>query len=155
MYCFDTNVFINSWRTAYPPDVFSSFWEKIDSLIRKEMVIAPTQVLSELQRGGDDLFTWVKEREHIFVETDEHIEEVVSDIVNTYRDRFLPKTVHDGIWADPYVIALAKAKNGIVVTQEALVGPNQTKIKIPNVCVDLGIKYINTIELIRREGWTF
>lgn len=56
--------------------------------------------------------------------------------------------------ADPFVIALAKRNNHVLVTQEKWT--NSTKrTKIPNVCAHYGITYITVLELIRREKWTF
>jgi hypothetical protein len=60
--------------------------------------------------------------------------------------------------ADAYVIALAKVKNGTVVSQETSAAekknPKRTHY-IPDVCRDLGIPCINLLGLMRREKWTF
>ncbi|MBN9690072.1 MAG: DUF4411 family protein [Verrucomicrobia bacterium] len=60
--------------------------------------------------------------------------------------------------ADAYVIALAKLRGGIVVTQETPAAekrnPKRTHF-IPDVCRELGIACISLIGLMRREGWKF
>jgi predicted nucleic acid-binding protein len=49
MYCIDTSVWIDAWRDYYPPDVFGSLWERMDHLVRAGKVIAPVEVLLELE----------------------------------------------------------------------------------------------------------
>jgi len=56
--------------------------------------------------------------------------------------------------ADPFVIALAKVEDLIVVTGERATN-NLAKPKIPDVCNDMGIECINILDLMRREGWQF
>ena len=56
--------------------------------------------------------------------------------------------------ADYYLIAQALAYGFIVVTHEV---PAQTrrKIKIPNVCIGLGICHVTPYEMLRREKAKF
>lgn len=58
--------------------------------------------------------------------------------------------------ADPYVIALAQQKSGIVVTQETPAAeknrPRRTHF-IPDVCRELGIPCISLLGMMRREKW--
>ena len=60
--------------------------------------------------------------------------------------------------ADAYVVALARMRGGIVVTQETPAAekrnPKRTHF-IPDVCRELGISCISLLGLMRREGWTF
>jgi len=51
--------------------------------------------------------------------------------------------------ADPWVIAHALNDNATVVTKEEKVTAfNSKKIKIPNVCDSIGIRWINDFQLI-------
>ncbi len=56
--------------------------------------------------------------------------------------------------ADPWLIAHAKDNNYVIVTHER---PSQstTKIKIPDICNGLGVKWINTFEMLRDENAKF
>lgn len=60
--------------------------------------------------------------------------------------------------ADAYVIALARQRGGIVVTQETAAAeknrPRRTHF-IPDVCRELGIPCISLLGLMRKEGWGF
>jgi len=64
------------------------------------------------------------------------------------------KGLHES--ADAYVIALAKLRDGIVVSQETSAQekskPRQSYY-IPDVCRDLGIPCINLLGMMRRERW--
>ncbi|WP_313999884.1 DUF4411 family protein [uncultured Paenibacillus sp.] len=154
MYCIDTSALLHAWRRDYPPDIFGSLWDMLNSLIESRKLIAPDEVLFELERGGDDLYHWAKERDSVFVEPDEEVQQIVKQIVDTYPN-FVPQESSDGIWADPYIIALAKVRGLIVVTGEKAVGPGAKKAKIPNVCHDLQVECIDFLQLLRKEGWKF
>ena len=55
--------------------------------------------------------------------------------------------------ADPFVIALAVARDGVVVTKEytgTLASP-----KIPVVCEALAVRSLTTVEFVQDQGWTF
>jgi hypothetical protein len=60
--------------------------------------------------------------------------------------------------ADAYVIALARMRNGIVVTQETSAAekrnPRRTHF-IPDVCRELDVTCISLLGLMRRENWRF
>ena len=71
-----------------------------------------------------------------------------------YPDLLDPKLPYQS--ADAYVIALAKLKNGVVVSQETSVNEKHKPKKnyyIPDVCRDLGVSCINLLGLMRREKW--
>jgi tRNA splicing ligase len=145
---------LHGWKRDYPPDVFGSLWDNVVDLAKNKRLIAPYEVLLELQRGGDEIYKWAKSLDFMFLEPNDEVQQIVSEIVNKYPS-FVPEESKDGIWADPYVIALAKAFNAVVVTGEKMVGPGAKTPKIPNICRDLQIQCIDFLELIRRESWRF
>jgi hypothetical protein len=56
--------------------------------------------------------------------------------------------------ADYYLIAFSFAHQHIVVTHE-VPSPSVRKIKIPNVCIGLGIKCISPYDMLRKEKARF
>jgi hypothetical protein len=58
---------------------------------------------------------------------------------------------HSG--ADPFVIALARARGGVVVTEETLSG-NLNRPRIPDVCDTMGVTRLNLIGFVQ-QGWRF
>ena len=58
--------------------------------------------------------------------------------------------------ADPWIIAHAINENAIVVTKEEKVTAiNTNRIKIPNVCENMGVPWINDFDLIERLNIRF
>jgi hypothetical protein len=145
------------WQARYyPTDVFAGLVEKMDALIGSERIIAPALVKEEIGAVGTaGLIQWTENRAGIFVPTIEVLAETqaIQDQFTGLRD---PRAEYEE--ADAYVIALARLRNGIVVTQETSAAekrnPKRTHF-IPDVCRELGIPCVNLLGLIRREGWKF
>lgn len=154
MYCIDTCALIHGWRRDYPPDVFQSLWDQLDKLAQEGKLFSSIEVLLELGRGGDDIYNWAKERKHIFLEAEDEVQKIIATIVDKFPS-FVPPDSSDGIWADPYVVALAAVNGWTVVTGEITVGPGAKRIRIPNVCQEMDVECINFLQLIRKEGWRF
>ena len=154
LYCVDTSAILHGWNRDYPPDVFGSVWNNLETLISLGTLIAPDEVLSELERGGDDVYDWAKLHREMFVQPDDASQSIVAQIVNRFPS-FIPEQSQDGIWADPYVIAMAAARGAFVVSGEKPVGANARIPKIPNICMILGIPYTDMLGLLRSCGWRF
>ena len=56
--------------------------------------------------------------------------------------------------ADSYLVAHAHAYGHTVVTHEKVANSRRV-VKIPNACVEMDVKYINTFELLRIERARF
>jgi len=154
LYCFDTSVLINGWRRLYPPDVLPSLWIQLSGLVEGDRVKAPEEVLLEIARVSDELHAWVQTRPQMFIPATTEIQARVSNIVNTYPN-FMQERSPDGVWADPYVIALAQEQNRVVVSYERHAERNARRLKIPDICKAVGIDCINLLDLMRGEGWKF
>lgn len=152
MYAIDASALFDGWTRWYPMDVMPTLWERIDGLIQQGRLVAPEEVFLEIKRGNDSLIKWTKDRKVMFLPPDQALDIGVQDIVNRFP-MFLPERSPDGVWADPYVIALARSRGGIVVTGEKAAASNAKAPKIPNVCAALGVESMGFLELIRKEGW--
>jgi len=156
IYSVDTNVLMDWQVRYYPTDVFASLITKIDGLISVSRFLAPELVEEELRIvGTPDLAIWSKQRSQLFVPLEEVLQEGLS-IKGRFPGLIDPKSEYEE--ADAYVIALAKLRNGIVVTQETPAAekrnPKRTHF-IPDVCRELGVPCINLLGMMRREGWVF
>lgn len=148
-YCFDTNIFIEPWHKHYSMELTPQYWNKISNLIEEGRIFCPAMVFDELIKQDDDLSKWVKLRKEKLVHP---ITETVQLKVREILKKF-PRLINvrkNQSMADPWVIAHAIAENAIVVTKESM-GFN-TDIKIPNVCVEYKLEYINEFELASREN---
>ncbi len=147
-YVFDANIFINLQRRQ-PIDLYKPLWEIISKLMRGGIIISSAEVLDEINRGNDELKTWVKQREDCFIESDVEIQLCVRDILK--QDRGLIDGGKKNNCADPFVIALAKLRKAKVVTEESPSG-SENAPKIPDVCKKHGIEYLNFVDFMREAN---
>jgi hypothetical protein len=154
IYCIDTSALLHGWRRDYPPDVFSNVWNRLSEFADNGFLIAPEEVLLELKRGGDDIYQWARSHRNMFLPPDPNVQREVTKIVNRWPN-FVPDCSHDGVWADPYVIAIAVTRQATVVTGEKLAGTNARSPKIPNICEALHVPWLDLLGLLRCQGWRF
>lgn len=154
LFCIDTSSFIHAWNRDYPPDVFPGVWENLSLYANIGLIIAPEEVLIELERGGDEIYEWAREHTLMFHQPDTEVQAEVSRIVNNWSAS-VPSVSHDGVWADPYVIAFAVVNQLMVITGEGRVGSNARIHKIPNICDTLGVPCDNLLGLLRSQGLSF
>ena len=65
-YIVDTSVLI-LLAQHYPKDIFASLWTSIEKLIEDGSILAPREVLKEIEQGGDDeLIKWCKKYRRMF-----------------------------------------------------------------------------------------
>jgi len=154
IYCMDADVLIDLKR-HYPSrhifsrhDLFPAIWEKIEKLIRKGEIISHIEVWREIEVGGDELFRWCRQHKSMFKDPDEcqliELQNVKKEYDRDYWNRNINKP---GPWADPWLIALAICKEGIIVTNETN-APN----KIPFIANHFGITCLNLFEFFNEIG---
>jgi hypothetical protein len=150
-YIVDTCSFTTLHR-VYPAEVFPSVWKKVEELIGENRLISVDEVFHEISKQEDDLAKWAKLRREIFAPLTEDIQDSAKEIVNRFKKLINFKKNKSG--ADPFVIGLAKIRNGIVVTEEKHSGGTD-KQKIPDVCDELKIPYMNFLSVLKSEGMKF
>ena len=113
-------------------------------------------VYDELVAGvQDDLALWIREsrRSGLVVEPDEEVQAALREIADYVNGNFMASRAATFLrGADPWVIAHALVSDGIVVTQEARVPANSTRVKIPNICTVFRVGSINTYRMLRELG---
>ena len=98
---------------------------------------------------------WIKERKHIFTIPQTEELQVVAQILAIPHFQSLigiKQQLNGTPVADPFVIALAKTRNGTVVTEEVF---KPKASKIPNVCEQFKIPCINLEDFMQIQGWSF
>ena len=157
MYSFDTSAFMDWQARYYPLDIFISMVTKIEELIAVGQCSAVELVKEEIDAvGTPELRAWMKKHPALFVTLDPLVQVEAANIESKYPDLMDPRSLHQS--ADAYVVALAKVKGGVVVSQETSAAEKKSAKRthyIPDVCRDLGISCINLLGLMRREHWTF
>ncbi|MBU2589808.1 MAG: DUF4411 family protein [Nanoarchaeota archaeon] len=147
----------------YPMVVFPGIWKNMEKLINDGLLVSPKEVLSEIEKGDDEVKEWAKKQKKLFKELNENQINIVKDILKKYPS--LAKSNSLTPVADPFVIALAVEmendpqttlieiiKKRIIVTEESLSG---NKIKIPFVSHKYGIECIFLVEMFKKERWKF
>lgn len=152
MYIFDTNVFLTLGH--YYPSRFPTIWAKMNELVNSDKIQSVKEVKRELEINShfEHIKQWVQDNSSIFRPPSKEEGVVVAQIFQKEQYRRLVKRQNllKGLpVADPFIIAAAKVRHGIVVTQESL------KIggaRIPTVCMELGIKCIDLEKLLEYEN---
>jgi hypothetical protein len=130
---------------------FPSLWTALEGLASNGRLISPEDVLEELSKQDDEVHAWCKaRRDTIFVPLDAALQNATTDVLRGFPT--LVDASKGRGRADPFVIALGKLRAATVVTHEER---RPTNPRIPDACIEFGIDFCKTVELIRDEGWTF
>ncbi|MCY7374937.1 MAG: DUF4411 family protein [Pyrinomonadaceae bacterium] len=157
-YAIDSSSLIEGLRKTYPKEVFPSLWNKVGEQIEFGKIVAPDEVKRELEDFVvDELAKWCNGFPNFFQPEDADIQNVVTSIMAHPEHRKLMNLKTPSRYcADMWVIAIAKVRKLTVINEEQLltsVSPH--KNKIPNVCRDLGVPYMNFLDYIRKQNWQF
>jgi len=156
-YLLDANVFIQAKNLHYGFDFCPAFWEWLIANNMAQRVFSIEKVGDEIEGGGDDLATWVAQRgSNFFLKPDSAILPALGSVSTwSTSQRYEPAAVSTFLQvADYYLVAQALAHKHTVVTHE-IASPSTKKIKIPNVCIGLGIKFMTPYEMLRHERARF
>lgn len=136
-YSIDTSALLDAAVRWYPQNVFPSVWGFLDGMVDDGGLVAVEELLRELQRRDDAIHEWVKARKaRMLVTLEDDIQLAVMEVLSEF-----PKLVDQRPsknLADPFVIALAKARGLVVVSGE--LGGTRERPKIPVVCDHFGIR---------------
>ncbi len=164
VYILDSNFFIQAHRETYPLDVAFSFWNKVKELANKGKLISIDKVKNELYDKNDALEDWCK------ANLPKDFFKSSSEVMITYgqvsawaiskNSFYMPNALNeflDADEADAFIVAYALTDKDtkIIVTQEISQPNRKNKIKIPDACIDLNVKYVNTVKMFRELGETF
>jgi len=157
IYCLDANVLIEAWQKYYSPKFCTDYWNILNVQGIQGRIFIPEIVYEEITRTEDDLSKWLKESKIPIRKIDEQVTQCLQAI---YSKNPLHKNLVDNTkarsLADPWVIAHAINEKATVVTKEEKVTAlNSNKIKIPNVCDNMGVRWINDFKLIEELNIQF
>jgi predicted nucleic acid-binding protein len=156
-YCLDTNVLIEAWQKYYSPKFCPDYWNILNELGSKEIIFIPEAVNEEIIRTEDELSDWLKGSKI-------PIHGVTENVTESLQKIFAKDPVHQYLvdntkarsLADPWVIAHAICEKATVVTKEnKLTALNSNRIKIPNVCENMGVRWINDFDFVQELNLIF
>jgi len=161
-YVVDSNFFIQAHRALYPLDIALGFWDKVKRFADSGVIESIDKVKNEIYKNEDNIKVWCVNHlpSDFFKSTETLINEYTQlaqwavdprhQFKQTAIDEFL-----DADEADAWLIAYAMKNNLTVITYEVSAPGSKKKIKIPDVCINFGVRYINTIEMFRELNETF
>ncbi len=157
IYCLDSNVLIEAWQKYYSPKFCPDYWAVLNKFGAEGRIFIPEMVYEEITRTEDDLSQWLKASEIPIRKIEQAVTECLQNIYSQNPlHKFLVDNTKARSLADPWVIAHAMHEKATVVTKEEKVTALSSKrIKIPNVCDNMEVKWINDFQLIEKLNINF
>ncbi len=156
-YCLDSNVLIQAWQKYYAPSICPDYWQVLNQLGNKGIIFLPEEVREEIVKTDDELANWLKDSSIPIYKTDQKVISCWQKILQ--KDplhQFLVDNIKGRSLADPWVISHAMKMNATLVTKESKeTALNTRRIKIPNVCDNMGVRWIDDFDFIREVNILF
>jgi len=156
-YLLDSDVFISAKNLHYGLDFCPAFWSWLIEANAAGHVFSIEKVGDEIAAGGDELSTSAEARDQaFFLKPDARMLPSLGSVSMWVNNQsYEPAAVNTFLQvADYYLVAHALAHGYTVVTHEKA-APQSKKIKIPNVCIGLGVKCMTPYEMLRLERARF
>jgi len=156
-YLLDANVFIQAKNLHYGFDFCPAFWDWLLQNNTIGQVFSIDKVASEIDAGNDELAEWARDRgSGLFLPTDAAVAASLGQVSRwATSQRYEPAAINTFFQsADYYLVAHALARQCVVVTHE-VPSISTKRIKIPNACMGLRLRFITPYEMLRRERARF
>lgn len=163
IYCLDANVLIQAWQKYYSPELCPDYWNILNKLGKDGKIFIPEEVKNEIvvtdnkEKSEDDLSKWLKRSSIPVHKPTESVIRSWQTILNANPlHKLLVDNVRGRSLADPWVVSHALSINATVVTKENLeTAMNTKRIKIPNVCENMNIRWIDDFTFVKEIGLKF
>lgn len=157
-YLLDSNIFITS-EQHIPRDIFEGFWRELGVTLVSGTAILHQTVLDELKRHKDPLVEWIEGLPGVPVmpTTEGTLEKYLEVCAWADGQGYVPQALREfkaETRADAWLCAEALNSDLTLVTYE-VPSSSLNKVKIPNVCRGLGIRYISGFDFMRAQGFRF
>lgn len=157
LYLLDANVFIQAKNFHYGFDFCPGFWDWVVTKNSEGTVASIDRVENELRGYEDELSEWVANRASgFFLGPNPPLADSLLGVSEwSYSQDYTSAAIDVFLQgADHALVAHGLALDCAVVTHEK---PASTakKIKIPNACAALEVRYMNVFEMLRREQARF
>ena len=156
-YLLDANVFIAAKNLHYGFDFCPAFWEWLIVNNAAGKVFSIEKVGDEVQALADELSDWTAARgAGFFIPPEPSMFPALATVSSwASSQRYEPAAVSTFLQvADYYLVAQALGGGHTVVSHEAP-SASVRKIKIPDACIGLGIKFMTPFEMLRLERARF
>ena len=145
----DADFLIRAKNEHFQMDRVPEYWDWLVENGEAGDIKIPLPIYEEIMRGDDSLKKWLQKNKAEQLMDDPDALHVVSEILSYYGNSLTEDQI-EMIGSDPFLIAYASHHGGAVVTREvskpSRVGHNR---KIPDICLDTGVRLVREPELIR------
>jgi hypothetical protein len=156
-YLLDANVFMAAKNLHYGMDFCPAFWDWLVHKGNTDSVFSIDKVADEIEAGQDELSDWAKSRGHALFRRTPPTLALQFTQVSTWAtgQNYTPAAINTFLQAaDYFLLAHVLAGNQTVVTHEVLANsPN--RIKIPNACLGLSVRFMTPYQMLRIERARF
>lgn len=155
LYCIDTSSVV-ALKRNYPRKSLRPLWDLLEQLADEHRLIAPHEVIRELDRVEDEMKAWAKVRSGIFVPIDAAQGDALKEIQAEFPG--VSASAKPGPHADPWCLALSlvRTRSGedlYLVNEEK---DTTTKSdKIPYVARHFKIQWARILDVPSLEGLEF
>lgn len=155
MYLLDANVLIEAKNRYYAFDLAPGFWVWLDQAHRNSVACSIEAVRNELLKGTDELAEWAKANGAFFRPVDQGTTRHFGDLTtwaasqNFTRDALAEFTGNN---ADYLLVAYAREHQHTVVTHERPQPKARKRVLIPDACLAMGVRTMDTFQMLRKAG---
>lgn len=156
-YVLDTNVFIQAKNLHYGFDFCRAFWDWLIASNGAGTAFSIEKVSDEIATGADELSNWAALRgDGFFLRPDAAVLPALGRVSGWVTgQRYEPTAVNTFLQsADCYLVAHALAHAHVVVTHE-IASASTRRIKIPDACIGLGVRFVTPYVMLRLEQARF
>jgi hypothetical protein len=156
-YLLDANVFIQAKKLHYGLDFCPAFWEWLIDENKNGNVVSIEKVSDEIEAGGDELWDWARQRGDAFFLKPVGSLPAALGQVSTWAtgQSYEQAAVNTFLQvADYYLVSHALADGHTVVTHE-IPSTSKKRIKIPDACLGVKVKFVTPFEMLRTSKARF
>lgn len=156
-YLLDANVFMSANNLHYGLDFCPAFWEWLAHNSHTGTVASIDKVADEIEAGQDELSAWARDLGQALFRRIPPTLAPQFEAVSTWAtgQQYTPAAISTFLQAaDFYLISQALASNHVVVTHEVPAN-SPGRIKIPNACIGLGVRFMTPYQMLRIERARF
>ena len=153
-YLLDANVMMEAKRRYYRFGLCPGFWECLAWQHKQGTLLSIDRIKKEIDHGKDDLTEWAKKsapKSFFAATTEPDVAAWFGKMVAWVQAEkpYLPEAKSEfATGNDAWLIAYAKQHGLVVVTHETYDANIKNRVKIPNVCVQFGVDYIDTFDML-------
>ena len=135
------------------------FLTKIAGMINSGNVFSNIQVKGEIDKGGDELTDWMKVNvpAGFYIENEPDVMGKYGEVMNWAQSNavYRPEAISEfATVADAYLVATAAAKGYTLVTNETADPYCRRRVKIPDACDALRVRYCDLNTVLRELNIT-